>query len=1780
MSPRIQTSRQAVYVVKGEVCVIIASLRKTARWNSHQQDSKQDAILRKLQSLKESLDADTKTSMVKISADANYFLTPFLDVIRSEDTSGRVTVRALSSIEKFISYEIVNEANGSSGAVEAITDAVIHAHFVSTDSASDELVLMKILQVLHHLFVSPLGTLLSNESVCELMQSCFRMCFIERANELLRNSAEAALTEMICLLFSRLHSFPAVEATKKNKVSASVDISTPLPHCTEVTTFPAVDAEEELKKEEPAVFSTPESVIPASTDMEIADTSLISKISGSVSLPEIQVQEPTPQAKVPEASVDEAPKVPRGTFTTKRGVTFTVDSLDGDLEDSSSLASPINPVNNGNNSTRARITVPYGIPCVRELFRFLISLINPNEKQNSDLMIHVGLKLLLVTIETGVDSMSKHTSLMSLVKNELSKNLFSLLNYQPPPNSLLTASSVLLNVLRIFLLIFDTMRHLLKFQLEVFFVRVGEMITDGNATLVGQSGNTGNSNKWNYEQREIALDFLVQLWKLPCFVTELYLNYDCDLYCSNIFEDTTKLLSKNAFTLQAGVNSIHLLCLEGLVSILDGIESHCTHRILHSNPALNSSSFTSDDSNCSSVFYHEADAYQVTTPTSTESLLLSGRTPSDYHPGSELDHTENVSLVSVSFSETVGSFGFSSQPRKGLVNTAGNRTPEERQLPSHEELMAIRHKKKILHTGSEHFNTQASKGIEFLQTQGLLSSPLDPHEVAHFLRENPLLDKRAIGDYIASKKYPEIRGAFVTSFDFSKTRVDEALRVFLETFRLPGEAPLISNIMEEFAAHWGISNGNPFADVDAAYRLGYATIMLNVDQHNTNVKKQGNSMTFDDFKKNLRGLNGGEDFDPQMLQDIYAAIKNDEIIMPAEQVGLVKENYLWKVLLRRGTSSACKFLRPANDEGVFDHDLFSLAWGPIVAALSFIFDKTTEQAIITKCLAAFRKCATISAHYSMSDVFDNLVISLCKFTTLLSGNVDLGVNKKAQAACRAVFQHVHRHGDILREGWRNFIDCLVALFKLQILPKILTESEDFTEPSGRVSLVRRTVTSTPRVETGLFSSIYSYIALSAADSPANKSSVADEEETRKRSLSLMVECRPELLLSESKFLQLDSLQELIKSLVYASPAPESKRKDYDEDAVVFVLEILLKIAVQNRDRALAFWDVIREHLFGMILAAASSDMSYLLERSVVGLMRVALRLMRKEDLCPIILQSLRILLYLRPAAVIQLSQQMSFGLHEILKTTAANIHTAEEWTIIFTLLEYVGAGKVPSSLISSASVSQTQGVSLEISGSKSVDAQTHPLLQHSLSQDPIPQGGIVGSSSGSDRGYTSDSELEIRGSSDARVSHVSPAQSWILLTQDDQQQVGIQPQSPVRGPLPQSQIVQPERQLFYPDPNAIRSFVEASTLKARSSRNEAVLQGKKKRGKKSHNIDKEGNLAMTKSKSFPGPGATNYDADESDNEDQIAASHQVSVQLLDLLHTLHLRAAQIFQWWQKENTDVIRSSSDASIWTLGWKPILQAMVILCSDSRKPVRTTALNYLQNALLVHDLQQLSASEWHSCFRDVLFPLMGKLLEALNPLDPVGMEETRMRAVTLLGRVFLQHLTPLSQLESFSDLWLQILEFLKNYLQHPERSELLSEGIPENVKNLLLVMQTGGVFHTPDGYTRLWVVTWEKIDSFIPTLRAELFRSVSVGQTRMIQQPETAQEEPQLHQTSVIYSSPVDSLVQSSSELPPVQPSSPVKSVADSSSATLTASSPLNTVPPVSTVGNFTIQIDDIE
>ena len=129
-------------------------------------------------------------------------------------------------------------------------------------------------------------------------------------------------------------------------------------------------------------------------------------------------------------------------------------------------------------------------------------------------------------------------------------------------------------------------------------------------------------------------------------------------------------------------------------------------------------------------------------------------------------------------------------------------------------------------------------------------------------------------------------------------------------------------------------------------------------------------------------MNNKENFDERMLTNIYNAIKSDEIVMPTEHTGLVRESYLWKLLLKRSATMGEKFLHVPS--GSYNYDIFTLVWGQTMAALSFVFEKSNYDLVIQKSIQGFSKCARIAAYYCMSDVFDNLVISLCKFTTLLN----------------------------------------------------------------------------------------------------------------------------------------------------------------------------------------------------------------------------------------------------------------------------------------------------------------------------------------------------------------------------------------------------------------------------------------------------------------------------------------------------------------------------------------------------------------------------------------------------------------------------------------------------------------------------------------------------------------------------------------------------------------------------------------------------------------------------
>jgi len=79
-----------------------------------------------------------------------------------------------------------------------------------------------------------------------------------------------------------------------------------------------------------------------------------------------------------------------------------------------------------------------------------------------------------------------------------------------------------------------------------------------------------------------------------------------------------------------------------------------------------------------------------------------------------------------------------------------------------------------------------------------------PEDIAAFLRQTPDLDKTVIGDYLGERDEPmlTVMHAYVDALDFTSQALDEAIRKFLEGFRLPGESQKIDRLMEKFAERY------------------------------------------------------------------------------------------------------------------------------------------------------------------------------------------------------------------------------------------------------------------------------------------------------------------------------------------------------------------------------------------------------------------------------------------------------------------------------------------------------------------------------------------------------------------------------------------------------------------------------------------------------------------------------------------------------------------------------------------------------------------------------------------------------------------------------------------------------------------------------------------------------------------------------------------------------------------------------------------------------------------
>lgn len=104
-------------------------------------------------------------------------LAPFLALIRSPLSTGPITATALAAIHNFFAAGLINEHSiDTQRALGELSNSLAHCKFEATDSSGDEVVLMRIVNVIDTCQASVVGNLLGDVELCEMLETVLTVC--------------------------------------------------------------------------------------------------------------------------------------------------------------------------------------------------------------------------------------------------------------------------------------------------------------------------------------------------------------------------------------------------------------------------------------------------------------------------------------------------------------------------------------------------------------------------------------------------------------------------------------------------------------------------------------------------------------------------------------------------------------------------------------------------------------------------------------------------------------------------------------------------------------------------------------------------------------------------------------------------------------------------------------------------------------------------------------------------------------------------------------------------------------------------------------------------------------------------------------------------------------------------------------------------------------------------------------------------------------------------------------------------------------------------------------------------------------------------------------------------------------------------------------------------------------------------------------------------------------------------------------------------------------------
>ncbi|KXN70491.1 hypothetical protein CONCODRAFT_17574 [Conidiobolus coronatus NRRL 28638] len=671
------------------------------------------------------------------------------------------------------------------------------------------------------------------------------------------------------------------------------------------------------------------------------------------------------------------------------------------------------------------------------LLQFLCHFSMGNDKLSSDSQVSTALdarcrsyslELILSTLNNSGSCFKSDERFQTILKRNLCISLSK--------NGIFAEATIFELSLSIFIVLFSEFRALLKNEIELLFKEIYiRLLTMSNST---------------YYQKSLILQAFMKICDNSQAIVDMYVNYDCHLGSSSVFEAMVSTLSKisqgrptkamqntqNKGIFNKGDKTEELDKVEENWLRLRGLR--CLVTLIQSLVGWSQMSQSSELPITPVAQSHSRASSEVIDGASDQLKDQRGPIVVNKH------HLQHVSISD-------------SSPRQLFSPHLLNRPSSTQSEDDPQQLLELSNKKQIWVQGVEKFNQNPKKGIKFLREQGFVGETSE--EVASFLLSKDELSKPSIGEFLGDPDQFNINvmHEFVNQIDFEGLEFVNALRKFLQLFRLPGESQKIDRIMEKFADRYCETNPNVFNNADAAYVLAFSVIMLNTDQHSNQVRNKMDKVM---FIRNNQGIDNGKNLPQEFLEAIFDDIGENEIIMESERfddnsskgdskAAYQKEaSYLQKKLLSLFQGIPLResdqiFLSATQSDHV--KPMFGVAWYSIIAALSRIFEEVNEEdnnewsgmkdknpipEPIRLCLEGFSGAIRITSIYSMDVERNAFVSAMVKFTSLS----DIpSIQVKHVACIHSLLTLAHAYGEYLEDSWDLILDVVSRLDQLKLL---------------------------------------------------------------------------------------------------------------------------------------------------------------------------------------------------------------------------------------------------------------------------------------------------------------------------------------------------------------------------------------------------------------------------------------------------------------------------------------------------------------------------------------------------------------------------------------------------------------------------------------------------------------------------------------------------------------------------------------------------------------------------